>query len=242
MAAGGEAKPMIRAAPVRRWLGWALLLLGGAIAFYVIYELGRFDAGYDVQAVAQMRAEHGVERERLEAENHELRMKLAQYETARVGENRERAEVTRTIEDLQGQVARQTQELAFLRGIVQQTALAPEVKLAELRLAATAEPRHFQLRLNLVQALRPENVVNGDVDVRVEGIDPAGHAASLPLALLTAGKRSELPYSFRYFQRFAEPIELPVGFRPQRVTVALRSARKGVAPVTQTFPWTVDAA
>jgi len=238
-----SSKLVIRThAPLRRWLWLVAGLLVGTVALYVVYELGRFDAGYDRQAVAQMRTENEVEHERLEAENHDLRVKIAQYETTRVGEIRERAEVSRTIVDLQAQVASQAQDLAFLRGIVQQSALGPEVKIEELRLAATPLAGHFQVRLNVVQAVRAENVVSGAIDVQVQGVDPAGHAATLALSQLTAGKRAEWPYSFRYFQRFDEPIELPTGFRPERVTVALRSARKGVAPVTQTFAWTVDAA
>jgi hypothetical protein len=243
MANDSGRKFVIRTdAPVRRWLliGAGVLVVG--IGLYLTYELGRFDAGYDRQAVAQTRTENRIERERLERDNHELRVKIAQFETARVGSTREQAEVARTIGELQAQVARQAQDLAFLRGIVQQSALAPEVKIQELRLAATDSPGHFQVRLNVVQAVRPENVVSGAIDVQVEGVDPAGHPAALVLGDLTAGKRLELAYSFRYFQRFDEPISLPEGFRPERVTVALRSSRKGVAPVTQTFPWTVDAA
>ena len=247
MASSTPGKLVIRAhAPLRRWLlggGAAVALL---IGLYIVYELGRFDAGYDRQAAAQMRTEQQVERERLEAENRELRVRIAGYETTRVGASREHSEVARTIGDLQAQVARQTQELAFLRGIVQQTsAAAPsdaEVKVQDLRIAATGTPGRFQVRLNLVQVMRAEKPVNGAVDVRVEGLARDGQPANLALTDMTGGKRLELPFSFRYFQRFDEAIALPAGFRPQRVTVALRSSHKGVAPVTQTFPWTVDAA
>jgi hypothetical protein len=243
MSADTPRKLVVRThAPLRRWLLIAagVVLLG--VGLYVSYELGRFDAGYDRQAVAQMRTEHQVERDRLEADNHALRVKIAEFETTRAGATRERTEVARTIGELQAQVARQAQDLAFLRGIVQQNAQGPEVKIEELRLAATDLAGHFQVRLNVVQAVRAENVVSGVIDVQVEGMDTGGQPAHLALTDLTSGKQADLPYSFKYFQRFDEPIALPAGFRPERVTVALRSSRKGVAPVTQTFAWTVDAA
>ena len=54
--------------------------------------------------------------------NRELRTRLAELDTIRIGRAREQAEVARTIGDLQAQVARQAQELAFYRGIVAQAA------------------------------------------------------------------------------------------------------------------------
>src|SRR5262245_22904568 len=95
-------------APARRVLTVIALTLLAAFALYVVYELGRFDGGYDRQAVSQERAEHEVSLDRLEKANRELRTRLAELDTIRVGRAQEQAEVSRTIGDLQGQVARQT--------------------------------------------------------------------------------------------------------------------------------------
>ena len=43
------------------------------------------------------------------------------------------------------------------------------------------------------------------------------------------------------FQNFDQEIALPSGFQPERLSVEMRSNRKGVSPLTQAFPWTVDA-
>src|ERR1700680_2852749 len=85
----------------------ALLIAGvliGVFALYVVYELGRYNAGYDRQAVAQQRTELEVQIEHLEKANRELRTRLAELDTFRVGRAREQAEVARTMGDLQGQV------------------------------------------------------------------------------------------------------------------------------------------
>src|SRR5688572_25480710 len=116
-------------APARRIITISALVLLGAIAIYGTYELGRFDAGYDRLAVAQQRTELEVAIERLETMNQELRAKVADLETLRVGQARERAEVARTIGDLQAQLARQQQDLAFYRGIVTQGATELGVKI-----------------------------------------------------------------------------------------------------------------
>src|SRR6202012_28852 len=98
-----------RHTPIRRIILIASIALIGLFTLYVIYELGRYNAGYDRLAVAQQRTEEEVQIEHLEKTNHELRTKLAELDTIRVGRSREQAEVARTIGDLQAQVAREGQ-------------------------------------------------------------------------------------------------------------------------------------
>jgi hypothetical protein len=218
----------------------AALAILGLFALYVVYELGRYDAGYDRLAVAQERSEHEVITERMQKENRELRTRLAELDTIRVGRAREQAEVSRTIGDLQAQVARQTQELAFYRGIVAQSATSLGVKIQQLRIAATDKPARFLVHVTLVRSVRPEDVVSGSLVLGAEGVS-GGKAASLDLGALTGGKSHELPFTFRYFQNFDQQIALPAGFQPERLTVEVRSKRRGVSPFTQTFPWDVGA-
>ncbi len=227
-------------APARRLLIVIALTFLAAFALYVVYELGRFDAGYDRLAVSQERAEHGVNIDRLEKANRELRTRLAELDTIRVGRAREQAEVSRTIGDLQAQVARQTQELAFYRGIVAQSASSPGVKIQQLRIGAGAKPGRYLVRMNLVRSVRPEDVVTGSLALTAEGAR-GNLAGMLDLAALTGGKVRELPFTFRYFQNFEQEIAIPAGFVPERLTVEVRSGKKGISPVTQTFPWNVDA-
>src|ERR1700720_4864499 len=91
----------------RTWgLQTALLIAGvliGVFALYVVYELGRYNAGYDRQAVAQQRTELEVQIEHLEKANRELRTRLAELDTIRVGRGREQAEGGRTMGDLPAQ-------------------------------------------------------------------------------------------------------------------------------------------
>jgi hypothetical protein len=227
-------------APARRVLTVIALTLLAAFALYVVYELGRFDAGYDRLAVSQERAEHEVGMDRVEKANRELRTRLAELDTIRVGRAQEQAEVSRTIGDLQAQVARQTQELAFYRGIVAQSATSPGVKIQQLRIGTGSKPGRYLVRMNLVRSVRPEDVVTGALALTAEGAS-GGKAGMLDLGALTGGKVRELPFTFRYFQNFEQEIAIPAGFTPERLTVEVRSGKKGISPVTQTFPWNVDA-
>jgi hypothetical protein len=228
-------------APLRRVLTVMAITLLCMFALYVVYELGRFDAGYDRLAVSQERAEHDVTLGRLEKANRELRTRLAELDTIRIGRAREQAEVSRSIGDLQAQVARQAQELQFYRGIVAQSATSTGVKIQGLRIAPGTKSGRYKVRMTLVRSVRPEDVVSGTLVIGAEGTSANGRASSLDMAALSVPKVRELPFNFRYFQNIEPEIALPSDFQPERLSVEVRSSRKGVSPVTQTFPWTVDA-
>jgi cell division protein FtsB len=228
-------------APVRRSVAIAAVVLLGAFALYVIYELGRYDAGYDRLAVAQQRAELEAALEHLKQDNHELNLRLAEIDTQRIGWAREQAEVSRTIGDLQAQVARQSQDLAFYRGVGAQSATAPlGVSIQQLRIGATPQAAHFRVHLTLVRSVRADDVVNGSALLRVDG-EAQGREESVGLAALTGGSQRELRYSFRYYQNLDQEITIPEGLRPERLSIEVRSTRKGIAPLSQTFMWNVDA-
>lgn len=228
-------------APARRIILITALVVFGVVILYGAYELGRFDAGYDRLSTARQRTELEVSIERLEATNAELRARVAELETLRVGQARERAEVARAIGDLQAQLARNQQDLAFYRGIVTQSASGSGVKIQQVKIARTDTPQRFRVRVTLVQSARAESAMSGVATFKVEGETQAG-AAVHDLAALTGGKRGELQFNFRYFENLDQEIELPAGFTPERLTVDVRASRKGVTPLTQSFLWKVDPA
>jgi len=238
----GRPSLVIRShSPARRLIIVGVLSVIAAFALYIVYELGRFNAGYDRLAVAQQRTELEVEIERLGKSNRELRTQLAELDTIRIGRAREQAEVTRTIGDLQAQVARQTQELAFYRGIVAQGAGAVGVKVQKVNITAGSKAQRFMVHIALVRTVRPDSVAIGSLGLSIDGSMTDGKALTLDLPALTPGKQKELPFNFRYFENLDQDVALPVGFQPQKVAVEVRSNKKDVAPASQSFLWTVDA-
>ncbi|HEY5019746.1 MAG TPA: DUF6776 family protein [Steroidobacteraceae bacterium] len=229
-------------APVRRVVGVVAAVLLFVFALYVIYELGRYNAGYDRLAVAQQRAELEVAIDKLKDDNHELNLRLAQIDTQRIGWAREQAEVSHAIGDLQAKVARQAQDLAFYRGAGSQSAPAAAlgVTIQQLRIGATTQAAHFRVHLTLVRSVRADDVANGAALLEVEG-ESQGRESNLGLAALTAGAQREMPYSFRYYQNLDQEITIPAGLRPERLSIEVRSSKKGIAPLSQTFLWNVDA-
>jgi hypothetical protein len=239
----GDGKPQVvhRRSRARRILVGFFTVAIGAFGLYVIYELGRYNAGYDRQAVAQQRTELEVQIEHLENDNRALRTRLAELDTIATGRAREQAEVARSMGDLQAQVARQSQELAFYRGVVAQGAATIGVKIEDLRIRATPQPGVFIAHMALVRSGRAEAPATGTVQLSVDG-DLGGGEKTLDLATLTGGRQHELRYDFRYFQDLDQELTLPSTFKPAHLVVDVHSSRRDVTPLSQTFLWSVEAA
>jgi hypothetical protein len=238
----GRSSLVIRPhSPARRLIFIGIGAVLTVFAMYIVYELGRFNAGYDRLEAAQQRTELEVEIERLGKTNRDLRTQLAELDTIRIGRAREQAEVTRTIGDLQAQVGRQTQELAFYRGIVAQSATAVGVKVQQVHITSGNKAQKFVVHIALVRSVRPDSVALGSVALSIDGAMADGKATTLDLAALTPGKQKELPFNFRYFENLDQDVALPAGFQPEKVAIEVRSNKKDVAPTSQSFPWSVDA-
>jgi hypothetical protein len=214
-------------------------VLIGLFALYVVYELGRYDAGYDRQAVAQQRTELEVKIEHLEADNRQMRTKLAELDTIRVGRAREQAEVARAMGDLQAQIARQSQELAFYRGVVAQGAAPLGVKIDQLHITPGVRPATFIVHVSLVRSGRADTTAAGTIELTLEGTTD-GAPKSLDLPALTAGKVHEMRYSFRYLQSLEQELMVPLAFKPDQLSVEVQSSRHDIVPLSQTFLWTVE--
>ncbi len=231
-------------APARRGLIISVLAVVGLLTAYLLFEFGRSRAGYDNLASLRARAELREEIKRRDAVIRDLRRMAAEFQTVTAGQAQERSEVSRTIGELQAQVARQSQELAFYKGIVVKEANKAEVAIQQLRVTPAANgPDRYVVRLTLVQPTRPDTIVTGSVLLSLEGQQPGqpdGKTTRLDLAALTGGLTREIPYSFRYFENMDPEIVIPAGFRPDRLTVEIRSSRRGVEPVVQTILWSVE--
>lgn len=226
-------------APLRRafQIGAGIVMVG--LALYAAFEWGRGNAGFDSRSA---RAEEGEMRERisqLQTESRRQRLALAAGETQRVGQAREREELARTIGDLQADVARLTRDLAFYRGVVGDTANAQIVRMQQFRITRGKAAGEFLLHLVLGRPLRPEDFVTGKARVTLEG-SVGATATTLDLAQVADVPGGELTFSYRYVQTLDQPVKLPAGFVPARVTVELQPSKKGVNSVRETFLWTVE--
>jgi len=210
----------------------------GLIAFYLVYEWGRFDGGYSKFAELQRRRELATQIETLSGENEKLRAQAAAAELAREVDRRAYAEVEKTLAQLQAQVLKARAELTFYRGIVSPEDGIGGLRIQRFQVTPSAIERGYTLLLVLVQSMRQDAVVSGAVSITVEGVSDS-RPVELTLAQLGAQTRDDgsAPFKFRYFQNLEQQIVLPEGFEPRAVNVEVRSPR--LAPVRESYPWQI---
>lgn len=220
--------------------GLALSAVALLAAIAALYGLGRWHAGFDARRALGSKAALQATLEERDATIAQLRRQVAELDTLKAAQERERQEVSRTIGELQAEVARQSQQLDFLRGVVAGGAApAPSVAIRELRVSPAAAPGRYLLRIALARPGRPEREVAGAVRVTIEG-QRNGRLARLELREVSPSRAAQLTYRFLYFENLEQELALPAGFQPERVLVEVRPSERGAAPVTRTLLWAVD--
>ncbi|MDE2304887.1 MAG: hypothetical protein KGL34_04960 [Gammaproteobacteria bacterium] len=222
-------------APRRRAVLLCLCAGAGLIALYGSFELGRYDAGYRV--VASVRSAWAASRRirQLEAENAQQRAQIAAAEVARRVDRAGSAQLQHSLTDMQGQIARLNQDLAFYQGLVQPDSVV-RVKVQQMQILSGAGANRFRLKFVLMQVGKPSGTVAGRIDLAIEG-SRNGRPETLQYAQMAPGSAASLSYSFRYFQDFDQPLQLPAGFAPSRIDVALHAGRDRGRGYRQAFLW-----
>jgi hypothetical protein len=225
-----------RHTPVRTVLLRTAALLIGVFALYVLFEFGRYSAGYDRARVAQERSEHQHQVAALNGQIQELHSQVAQLQTLQAGAAREHEQVALEIAELQAQVDRDRQDLAVYRGVIAPTAGAgSSMQVQQLRITPGTAANQFVAHLTLMQGGKPDATVAGIVGVRVTG--QLNGAASVVDGVGTTPKGA---ISFKYYQAVDYQIALPAGFHPATVQVTVRDGRPNGITATQNFPWSID--
>jgi hypothetical protein len=224
-----------RYAPKRRAVLAVLAVLGTFAALYAAFEFGRYDAGFRV--VDSVRGALSTARRirELEAQNAEQHTQLEAADVARRVDREGYKQVERSLGDMQSQIARLNQDLSFYRGLVQPESVV-HVKVQQMQIVPEQGSGRYELKFVLMQLGKPSNNVAGSVAVTIEGL-AQGRPQTLTLAEVSPASRAGLSYSFRYFQDYDEPLQLPAGFEPTRVGVEIHAGRDLGHSFRQAFVW-----
>jgi hypothetical protein len=202
-------------------IGLAVVLI--LIVLYAVFELGRYDAGFRVVDSVRGALSASSRIRALEAENEKQRSRLEAAEVERLSEREGYKQVERSLGDMQSQIARLNQDLSFYRGLVQPDSLV-HVKVQQMQIIPETAAAQYRLKFVLMQTGKPDNVVAGSATITIDGLR-GGKPLSLSFAQVAPSRRVSLTYSFRYFQDYDEPIQLPQGFEPTRVGIEIHSSR-----------------
>src|SRR5450631_3145746 len=222
-------------APKRRAVLLAAAALLAVVVFYGAFELGRYDAGFRVVDSVRGALSASARIRALDAEIERQREQLAAADVARRVDREGYKQVERSLGDMQSQIARLTQDLSFYRGLVQPDSLV-HVKVQQMQIVPSTAANQFRLKFVLMQTGKPDNNVNGNAFVSIDGL-LRGKPVILSFAEVSPNRRPALAYSFRYFQNYDESVQLPVGFQPTRIGVEIHTARDAAHGFRQAFVW-----
>jgi hypothetical protein len=228
---------VISHAPKRRAALVSLAILLALGLLYAAFEFGRYEAGFRVVDSVRGALSASARIRGLEAENEKQRTQLEAAEVARRVDREGYKQVERSLGDMQSQIARLNQDLSFYRGLVQPDSNI-HVKVQQMQIVPETPAGQYRLKFVLMQTGKPDNVVAGNAAITVDGL-LQGKPLSLTFSQVTPNRRATLAYSFRYFQDYDEPIQLPLGFEPTRVGIELHSGRdKDIShSFRQAFVW-----
>jgi hypothetical protein len=224
-------------APKRHMVLLGLAVLLALAIVYAAFEFGRYDAGFRVVDSVRGALSASARIRELEAENEKQRGQLEAADLARRVEGEGYKQVARNLGDMQSQIARLNQDLSFYRGLVQPDSVI-HVKVQQMQIVPEAAPGQFRLKFVLMQTGKPDKEVSGSAAITIDGL-LQGKPLNLTFGQVTPNRRVSLAYSFRYFQDYDEPIQLPRGFEPTRVGVEIHSVKDRDASHSfrQAFVW-----
>lgn len=214
-----------------------LLLALAAGALYLSYELGRIRAGYDVLEAAAERGELEDRIAELEKDKLALSEQVALLETHREIDREAYAEVEKSLDLLQAKIQEQQDAIEFYRGIVSPADGNAGLRVQDFRLTRGPQEREYTIRLVLVQAMKHDRKVSGDVSLSVAGLQDGELKSYNYRDLMPENGESDWSFSFRYFQDFDRQVVLPDGFEPERVTVQVESRTKSIASIEESYAW-----
>src|ERR1700683_1164364 len=163
--------------PRRRAVLWGTAAALGIGILYVVFELGRFDAGFRVVDSVRGALAASARIRELESENDDQRRQLAAADVARRVDREGYKQVERSLGDMQSQIARLNQDLSFYRGLVQPDSLV-HVKVQQMQIvpdpaapgAAPGGGTQYHLKFVLMQSGKPDSVVSGTAAIVIDGL------------------------------------------------------------------------
>ena len=138
-------------------------------------------------------------------------------------------QLQQALKDQEAQVQEQKRQLAFFERIMRPSGEQVGVVIDNLTLQETSIPGRYHYRLALTQPAKKRELFRGQVQVKVEG-----SLANQPKTLSGRDlgmKVGEGRYALRYFQLLEGNWQLPAGFIPDQVRIAI--AKEGRQPAQE---------
>jgi len=218
--------------PIRRLLVFFVLALAAA-AGVGLYEYGREFSGPDRRTLMAEIDRLNAQLRVVEADRSRLTATITALETQRKMERAAQEQLVKQSGDLEAEVNRLREDLAFFDSLLPAKANAKGILIRSFRAQPDGSPQSIRYRLLVQQAGKPERDFIGSVQMQVNYVRD-GRSLSMQLpALEVAESRRALELNFRHYQRVEGSFTLPEGATARSVVVRVVAA--GQTHAQQTF-------
>ncbi len=221
----------------RIWIQRIAIAIAVVVSAYLIFELGRIQAKYNIVDAVSSEQALLREIEALEDRIAGLKQEIALLQTHRDIDREAYQVVENNLGQLQKKIQEQRDAIAFYRGIVSPADGGRGLRVQDLKVTKGKEDRQYHVRLVLVQVKQHDRSVKGEVGFSVEGAQDGVEVTYTLEQLLPQDVDRNWPFSFRYFQDFDRELYLPAGFTPEKINIEVISRTKSIASVKQSFLW-----
>lgn len=194
----------------------ALLLLFIMLScLFFGYRLGNFYHGYQTKTLADQNARldklYQIQTEQV-SRIHNLEVELAVERLA----NKKAQNVVKSVEKAHFQAK---QELAFYENVMAPEKKADGLTLDSFNIFASESENLYRFQMVLVQQKQKRSGVSGYIEMTLEGSQDK-KPVTLSLNKISALKKEDLSFGFKYFQMLEGEFTLPKGFVAEKVNVA----------------------
>jgi hypothetical protein len=224
----------------RVWMTRFIVVALIVVSAYLIFEYGRISAGYDLVEAGNISQAYEDRIMQLENNIIELKQEVAILETNRAVDRESYKEVEASLGTLQAKIQEQRDAIGFYRGIVSPSDGNSGLRVQDLKFTRGKSEREFNVRLVLVQAMKHDRKVSGDVSLSIVGEQNGTEMTYAFTQLVPEDADQSWPFSFRYFQNFDRRLVLPDGFTPERITVEVRSRTRSISSIEESFAWEIS--
>lgn len=205
----------------RSWYWRVLMVLvplaaGYAIAYWQISGNEVFHAG--VAAV------------QIQAENRAISKQLVLAERQLQIERATRSSASREMAALQDEILRLKEDVAFYKGILDESGSAGVAQLHSVKLAKGSRPGEYQYQILLVQSGRHDKMVKGRLRLVLQVTQDG---KSMGRNIEGAGGQHNQTVSFKYYQRVAGTFNVPADVQAQTLVVEFNESDKQQRQLTQ---------
>ncbi|MEM7468703.1 MAG: DUF6776 family protein [Pseudomonadota bacterium] len=222
--------------PVRRATIILFFLLGATLAVAVAFNYGKWN--HILSTLDRSQSKAGLIEENIELKQQvdELESEIARNRRVIDIDKNARIDYQKSVTALETDIANLESELGFYREIFASTEAESGPQVRGFRITDFDGERRYQYRLVLTHVTKDDRVADGNVAVEFRG-KKDGKEHWVRLGQIAQDGADPLSFKFKHFRRIEGIMELPEGFLPRDIYVAVHQSGRSKLSFNEVYKW-----